>query len=64
MLCIIHVDREAGSPEPPEPVCPEPGDLRPPDQPALPPAHPAPVPPHGPVEPGGGRLQDRPRHPG
>ena len=56
MLCIIHVDREAGSPEPPEPVCPEPGDLRPPDQPALPPAHPAPVSPHGPVESGGGRL--------
>ena len=54
-------------PEPPEPVCPEPGDLQPAllaDLGTLPPPRPAPVSPHWPVDPGGGRLQDCPRHSG
>ena len=60
LLCL----RQASSPEPAEPVYPEPGGVGGADHRPLPPAHPPHLPPHGAVGPRGGRLQDRARSPG
>ena len=60
LLCL----RQASSPEPAEPVYPEPGSVGGADHRPLPPPHPPHLPPHRPVGPRGGSLQDRARPPG